>query len=534
MEVNNSLPTGALLKGSSYSYRIEKTLGQGSFGITYLASVKMAGALGAIDANIKVAIKEFFMKDINGRSDTTVTSGSKGGLYDEYKHKFTREALNLSKLQHPNIIKVIESFETNNTVYYVMEYIGGGSLDKYIAEHNGLKEDEAIRIIKQIGSALSFMHKNKMLHLDLKPSNVMMKESGDVVLIDFGLSKQYDEKGEPESSTKVGAGTPGYAPLEQATYREGKGFPVTMDVYALGATMFKMLTGVRAPEAPDILNDGFPLYELQERKVSDALSACIAKAMATTKRDRFQSVNDFIDALENNGEGTIIDVDVVAKRGKAKKLKQEITYRPDPDYIEKEKKQKESPDVSKGNAPIQSVKKSSRAIFLFALLVLLAVIVITTKSFFPFSTNSGEVDTVHTQTDTIKENIMLRDDVNEITPSTTNSRDDNVIIIAPKNEKNENPAKLQSSSKTENNPKKKEKPEPKAPSDAEIFEQAYKAKDWATIEKLGNKGYSKAYYPLALHYYNEGEAVDCRKWSQKAINAGVQTEAAKKLLNEVQ
>ena len=329
MEVNyfdNLLPTGTVLKGSSYSYRIEKTLGQGSFGITYLASVKMAGALGAIDANIKVAIKEFFMRDINGRSDTTVTSGSKGGIYDEYKRKFTREALNLSKLQHPNIIKVIESFEANNTIYYVMEYIGGGSLDDYIAKNNGLKEDEAIRIIKQIGNALSFMHDNKMIHLDLKPSNIMMKESGDVVLIDFGLSKQYDSNGEPESSTKVGAGTPGYAPIEQANYREGKGFPVTMDVYALGATMFKMLTGVRPPEASDILNDGFPLYELQERKVNDTLSACIAKAMATTKRDRFQSVNDFIEAIESNGEGTIIDVDVVAKKDEKRKNKTEKVF----------------------------------------------------------------------------------------------------------------------------------------------------------------------------------------------------------------
>ena len=71
-------------------------------------------------------------------------------------------------------------------------------------------------------------------------------------------------------------------------------------------------------------------------------------------------------------------------------------------------------------------------------------------------------------------------------------------------------------------------------SDSEIFEQAYKTKDWATIEKLGNKGYTKAYYPLALYYFNLGEAVDCKKWSQKAINAGVQTEAAKKLINEIQ
>lgn len=306
-QYNNTLKRGEILNGNSYKYLIEDVLGQGSFGITYLASVKMTGALGAIDAKIKVAIKEFFMRDINGRSESTVTSGSKGGIYDDYKRKFIREALNLSKLQHPNIIKVIESFEANNTVYYVMEYIDGGSLDDYIVKNNGLKEDEATTIIKQIGSALSFMHSQGMLHLDLKPSNVMRKESGDIVLIDFGLSKQYDSKGEPESSTKVGAGTPGYAPIEQANYREGKGFPVTMDVYALGATMFKMLTGVRPPEASDILNDGFPMFELQEHHVSDCLSACVAKAMAPTRKERFQSVMELLNSIEQN-DMTIVDI----------------------------------------------------------------------------------------------------------------------------------------------------------------------------------------------------------------------------------
>lgn len=307
---SKSLQTGFLLKGNSYNYKIERVLGQGSFGITYLASVKMEGALGSIDVNIKVAIKEFFMRDINGRSDATVTSGSKSGIYDDYRRKFAQEALNLSKLQHPNIIKVIEAFEANNTIYYVMEFIGGGSLDDYIAKNNGIKEDEAIKIVKQIGSALSFMHKNKMLHLDLKPSNIMMKESGDIVLIDFGLSKQYDPNGEPESSTKVGAGTPGYAPIEQANYREGKGFPITMDVYALGGTMFKMLTGVRPPEASDILNDGFPLYELQKRHVSENIYASIAKAMAPTKKDRYSTVDNFINSFE---EETVIDVEVASE-----------------------------------------------------------------------------------------------------------------------------------------------------------------------------------------------------------------------------
>ena len=197
MEINNQhfLPHGYVLHGDSYHYTIERVLGQGTFGITYLASVKMSGALGAIDANIKVAVKEFFMRELNDRSDASVISGSKGSIYYDYRKKFIREALNLSKLHHPGIIKVIESFEANNTVYYVMEYIGGGSLDDYILRNKRLGQDDTIRIIKQIGTALSFMHTQGMLHLDLKPSNIMMKETGDVVLIDFGLSKQYDANG---------------------------------------------------------------------------------------------------------------------------------------------------------------------------------------------------------------------------------------------------------------------------------------------------------------------------------------------------
>ena len=300
------LPHGYVLHGDSYHYVIERALGQGTFGITYLACLKMSRALGAIDANIKVAVKEFFMRDINDRSDASVISGSKGGIYYDYRKKFIREALNLSKLHHPGIIKVIESFKANNTVYYVMEYIGGGSLDDYILREKRLGQDETIRIARQIGTSLSFMHTQGMLHLDLKPSNIMLKETGDIVLIDFGLSKQYDANGIPESSTTVGGGTPGYAPIERAHYHEGKGFPVTMDIYALGGTMYKMLTGRRPPEASEILNNGFPLEELQAHQVTDRLSACIKKAMEPRKSDRYQSVRELIGALANLNENTII------------------------------------------------------------------------------------------------------------------------------------------------------------------------------------------------------------------------------------
>ncbi len=294
----DTLPQGTILQGKSYQYKIVKTLGQGSFGITYLSTVKMAGGLGTIDIDVKVAVKEFFMRDVNGREGTSVTSGSKGGIYDDYKNKFLREAENLGKLQHPNIIKVIESFPANNTIYYAMEFIGGGSLDDYIKTKGRLTEDETVRIAKKIGSALTFMHGKRMLHLDLKPGNVMMRENGEPALIDFGLSKEYDKSGKPETSTTVGRGTPGYAPIEQAQYREGVDFPVTMDVYALGATMFKMLTGKRAPEASDILNYGFPYQELKKYNVSDALIACITKAMEPTKKKRFQTVKDFVTAID--------------------------------------------------------------------------------------------------------------------------------------------------------------------------------------------------------------------------------------------
>lgn len=367
METQNTLLQGTVLNGSSYSYLIERILGQGSFGITYLASVKIAGALGSIDAKIKVAIKEFFMRDINGRVESTVTSGNKGGLYDEYKRKFKREALNLSKLQHEHIIKVIESFEANNTVYYVMEYMEGGSLDDYIARNQGLKEEEAVQIVKQIGSALSFMHSQGFLHLDLKPSNIMRKESGEVVLIDFGLSKQYGSDGNPESSTKVGAGTPGYAPIEQANYREGKGFPVTMDVYALGATMFKMLTGVRPPEASEILNEGFPFDELQSRKISNRTIACVARAMAPIKKDRYQTVAEFLNALDSD-ETIVVDVQIAESQEAEKTQGVEVstdevpvlsysTFKP----VVGSKSLKEAPSGQKeGSSHIDNLKGTSK------------------------------------------------------------------------------------------------------------------------------------------------------------------------------
>lgn len=280
-------------------------MGQGSFGVTYKAKTKIRieGSLGTIDSNVYVAVKEFFMKEINGREGSKVTNGNKEGLFTDYRKKFLREADNLSKLKHPHIINVLETFEANGTVYYSMEYIDGGSLDDLILNNHRLSETETIVYAKQIASALGYMHKHHVLHLDVKPSNIMLRQdsgkaSYSVVLIDFGLSKQYDEKGVPESSTTVGGGTPGYAPIEQSSYH-GKDFPVTMDVYALGATMYKMLVGRCPSVASVILNEGFPMDCLLKHNVSNALASIIKKAMMPRKDERFQSVFDLRNELEN-------------------------------------------------------------------------------------------------------------------------------------------------------------------------------------------------------------------------------------------
>ena len=334
IKFHNTLPINTTLRGHNCEYLIEKVLGQGTFGITYLATVQLQGNLGRLPLKFHVTIKEFFMKEINGREESTVTSDSQGGMFDKYKRKFAQEARSLKSLNHPHIVKVMDFFEANNTCYYVMDYLCGGSIDDLIGRESYLSEDIAISYTRQIGEALGYMHENKILHLDMKPNNVMLNADGEAIVIDFGLSKQYDENGEPESSTTVGGGTVGYAPLEQSTHHDGKGFPVTMDVYALGATLYKMLVGVRAPEASSILNDGFPTQNLHQRNVSLETTKAIEKSMAPMKKDRFQSISEFINHLpkgksnihivdiDAESESTTIDNNVVKSKKRTNKEKQ--------------------------------------------------------------------------------------------------------------------------------------------------------------------------------------------------------------------
>lgn len=295
----NELTKGCTLQHGKY--KIVKKLGSGSFGITYLATTKAAlsGGLGKMEVTVNVAIKEFFMEEFNSRSmDGSSVDGTNASLFKNYRKKFYREAENLSKLRHPNIVKVLEVFDENNTTYYSMQFVNGESLDDYIKSKGRIPEEEALTELKDIGEALQYMHDNKMLHLDLKPKNIMRSGDGHLLLIDFGLSKQYDQNGEPESSTTLGLGTPGYAPIEQANYKQDGTFPATLDIYALGATVYKMLTGSTPPHASDILSEGFPKDLFTKLGISSKTISMVEKAMSPVKKHRFQTVSELLKDVE--------------------------------------------------------------------------------------------------------------------------------------------------------------------------------------------------------------------------------------------
>lgn len=285
-------------------YQIEKVIGQGGFGITYVALQVMLGR--------KVAVKEFFMKQYCTRDDSTsqVSLGTEGSrdMVDRFRKKFFNEALNLARLSHPNIVSIIDVFEENGTAYYVMEYAGGGSLADKLNASGPMSESEALVYIRKIASALSFVHGKHLAHLDVKPANVVLNDKNEPLLIDFGLSKHYTDEGGQTSSTPSGI-SEGYAPLEQ--YRQGgvSEFSPTTDIYSLGATLYKLLTGKTPPGAWVINEDGLSTDILKARGVSDKVIATIVKSMKPRRSDRMQSVDEFLSMLDKPEEEIIVAVE---------------------------------------------------------------------------------------------------------------------------------------------------------------------------------------------------------------------------------
>ena len=284
------LKPGTLLQNGKY--RIERFINSGGFGCTYEAV--------HTSLDDKFAIKEFFVKDFCNRDEDTyhVTVGthSKKALVDKLKKKFIEEAKSIRKLHHNGIVKVSDVFEENGTAYYVMDYIEGRSLKEIVEAKGKLSETEALRYIRQVSDTLKYVHSKNMLHLDVKPGNIMIDEDDTAILIDFGTSKQYDEVDGENTSTLLGK-TPGYAPLEQMDNSVQEFYPAT-DIYALGATMYKMLSGITPPNA--IARAAGRKMEMLPSKISEKTKTAVCTSMQILKEKRPQSIEEFLNVFDKS------------------------------------------------------------------------------------------------------------------------------------------------------------------------------------------------------------------------------------------
>ena len=288
-------------------YRIERVLGQGGFGITYLAETTAPWPFK------QVAIKELFIggsgQAINDRrgNQVVVTNSANQQSFNQQKAKFKKEALRLANLNHPNLVKVHEFFEENGTVYYVMDYIEGESLRTKLNREGVLSEELVLKYLQQLLPALETAHKQSIWHLDIKPENIMVDRYGHVFLIDFGASKHIEQNSTLTTSLAL-AYTKGYCPPELAdlTYESDlvqalKEIGPWTDIYALGATMYNLLTDSIPPSSNRLYKDGRNAFTFPSQ-ISSSTQDLIVWMMKPDKEKRPQSIMDLKGSYNNREE----------------------------------------------------------------------------------------------------------------------------------------------------------------------------------------------------------------------------------------
>lgn len=288
INIQSMLRVGTILRGI---YRIDRYLSSGGFGNTYVAT--------NIEFDERVAIKEFFMKGVTQRdANQTTVSVSNSENTDSFlaqKEKFKKEARRLRKLDNEHIVKVHDLFEENGTAYYVMDYIDGENLNERLKRiGQPMLETEVNLILPQILDALKAVHDAEIWHLDIKPSNIMEDKSGNVYLIDFGASKQIRANGSMTTSTAL-CYTPGYAPNEQIGQMYDRFGPWT-DIYALGATIYNLLTNKMPPMVIDIEEDEEDAFEFST-STSEDMCRLVVWMMQPKRKARPQNVMELIERL---------------------------------------------------------------------------------------------------------------------------------------------------------------------------------------------------------------------------------------------
>ena len=410
------LNVGTLLDHGKY--RVEKILGQGGFGITYLVT-----DMGLYKLR---ALKEFFPKELCERDETTsqvmCSNRNTEVLVERLKVKFLKEARNIANLdRHNGIVSIHTVFEENDTAYYVMDYIEGESLTSLVKREGPLPVERAVKYIREVGEALEYVHAQHINHLDVKPANIMVRREDDkAILIDFGLSKQYDSEGQQTSTTPTGI-SHGFAPMEQ--YRDGgvREFSPQTDVYSLAATLYFILTGKIPPQAPYIAENGldfpsnFP-FELRE---------AVDKAMSTQRKKRHESVRQFLNSLQEvkRSARRQIKVEVVDSPKQYKPITQAVkeqnTYR-DKKLV---KTPLNSPSAKTPKKPIKTNVIIASILFLCLILIGVAIRSLTNNSDSVIYTYLSQSDQTSTQTnnsDPINPTVLSKSD---LTSTQTNNSD---------------------------------------------------------------------------------------------------------------
>ena len=278
------LSIGTLLRGGTY--RVEKQLASGGFGNTYVVK--------NLNFNETYAMKEFFMKGINLRDGDSVTVSvpDNRATFESQREKFKKEAQRLRKINSSHIVKVHDLFEENDTIYYVMDYIEGKSLFDIMKERgNPFSEHEALEIFNQVLDALQVIHNQnpQILHLDIKPSNLLQDKEGNIWLIDFGSSKLLDE----EQGITVSSGialTKRYAPSELEDGQKNRIGPWT-DLYELGATLYNLLTCKEPPLTSEILEESNAVFSFLSA-ISPNTRELIVWLMCPNRQNRPQNTNE--------------------------------------------------------------------------------------------------------------------------------------------------------------------------------------------------------------------------------------------------
>ncbi len=306
-------------------YVVGKAIGEGGFGITYIGK--------DLILNIKVAIKEFFPNGYVNRNNT-VSMAVYGSATEERKHvfdsgkeKFLNEARILAMFsKEPGIVDVKDFFEANNTAYIVMEFLEGHTLKQLLAQNGCFAPDEIWNLFVPLLLSLKELHKHDLIHRDISPENIMYVDNR-LKLLDFGAARNISATANKSLSVML---KPGYAPEEQYRSRGNQG--AWTDVYALSATLYKCITGITPDDSTErIIEDNLKLPSALGISIEPGYEKALMKGLGVLKKDRFQSISELIDAVEETASaldpnsGCTIDVQGLAQRDKTTLQENELT-----------------------------------------------------------------------------------------------------------------------------------------------------------------------------------------------------------------